>query len=106
LIAMTDEPAVLAWRQALSPRPRHTTHGRHWWREWVTDNYRSARAAWEARRESGASAYAAAGAANSQAAVYQLTDAEYADLFPPPTFGGMLQALSLGADPFDLEASR
>lgn len=102
LPALGEDPAVLAWRQAMAPRPRYTTNGRHWWREWVTDSYRSARDAWEARRESGAAAYGAAGAANSDAAAYQLSDAEYAELYPPPTFRDVLQALSCRADPFIL----
>lgn len=92
-----EDPAVLTWRIALSPRPRHSTNGRHWWRELVTNTYRDARDAWEARRESGAPAWNAAGAANSDVAMYQLSDQEYAELYPPPRFGDFLAELASGA---------
>lgn len=102
MTALGPDPAVLAWRQALSPQPRREPIGRHWWRSWVTEQYRAARASWEAGRESSRPAYNAAGAANSGAAAYQLTDAEYAALYPRPTFRDTLQALSCKADPFTL----
>lgn len=96
----TEDPAVIAWRMALAPRPQHRV-GRHWWRELVTDTYHSARDAWQALRESGTPAYGAAGAANSGAACYQLTDAEFAELYPPPTLHDAMRAL-MGAqlDPY------
>lgn len=91
-----EDPAVTTWRIALAPRPRYRV-GRHWWRELVTGAYRDARDAWEARRESGAPAWGAAGAAHSGAACHQLTDAEYAALYPPPTLRDFLTGMSTGA---------
>lgn len=97
-----EDPAVAVWRIALAPRPRHSTNGRHWWRELVTSTYRDARDAWEARRESGAPAWGAAGAANSGVALYQLSDEEFAQLHPPPRFADFLVGLSSGAhDPYE-----
>ena len=55
----TDEPAVLTWMIALSPRPRPEPTGRHWWRELVTDAYRAAYHAWWLEREDVAIGYAA-----------------------------------------------
>lgn len=66
----------------------------HWWRDLVTATYRNARYAWEATRESSAPAYRVAGAAGSDAACYQLSDAEYAELHSPPTLRGVLVALA------------
>lgn len=90
----TEDPAVVAWRMALAPQQRPEPVGRHWWRELVTDAHRSARDAWLALRESSTPAYAAAGAANSGAACYQLSDEEFAQLFPPPTLTDAMRALS------------
>ncbi|HEU5032710.1 MAG TPA: hypothetical protein VFV01_47860 [Spirillospora sp.] len=55
--AITDEPAVLTWQIALAPRPRFSTGGRHWWRELVTDAFRSATQAWWLDREAVALGY-------------------------------------------------
>lgn len=50
------------------------------------ESYRDARDAVGELRESSAAAYGAAGAAHSDAAAYQLSDAEFRDLYPAPTF--------------------
>jgi hypothetical protein len=54
------------------------------------DCWSSAHAAWSERRESGAPAYQAAGAAHSGAACYQLSDREYRMLYPEPTLKDFL----------------
>lgn len=64
--------------------------GRNWWREYNVDCWSSAHAAWAERRESSAPAYMAAGASHSGAACYQLSDREYADLYPQPTLKDFL----------------
>jgi hypothetical protein len=56
------------------------------------DAWSSAHAAWAQRRESGALAYQAAGAAHSDAACYQLSDREYRGLYPEPTLKEFLLA--------------
>lgn len=66
----------------------------HWWRDLVTSTYRGARIAWEALRESSAPAYGVAGAAGSDAACYQLTNAEFAELHSPPMLRDVLVALA------------
>lgn len=66
----------------------------HWWRDLVTETYRNSRTAWEALRESSAPAYGIAGAAGSDAACYQLTDAEFAELHPIPMLRDVLVALA------------
>lgn len=93
----TDEPAVLTWMIALAPRPHYSTGGRHWWRELVTQTYRAARDARSALRESSHPVYSVAGTANSGAAAYQLSDAEFDEAFPAPRFGDVLHAMSTGA---------
>lgn len=82
--SLTDEPAVLAWRIALAPRPRHTTSGRHWWRDYVTDAFRSATHAWEAQAEAVAIGYAT-----------EL--AEFAARHPRPRLKDFMTHLSTGA---------
>lgn len=93
---MGEDPSVITWRIALAPRPRYNTGGRHWWRDLVTSTYRDARDAWEARRESDQPAWNAPGAAHSGVACHQLSDEEFADLYPPPLFGDFLAHLSQG----------
>jgi hypothetical protein len=56
-VAFTDEPAVLTWMIALAPRPSPEPMGRHWWRELVTDAWRSAYQAWWLEREAFAIGY-------------------------------------------------
>lgn len=56
----------------------------------IVEEYRDARRAWEDRRESDEPAYGAAGASGSGAACYQLSDEEYAELYPPPLFKDFL----------------
>lgn len=92
-----EDPAVITWRIALAPRPRFSTGGRHWWRELVTSTYRDAADAWAHRRESDQPAWGAPGAAHSGVACYQLSDEEFAALFPRPRFGDFLAHLSQGA---------
>lgn len=94
-----EDPNVLSWRLALAPRPRHTTHGRHWWREYVTEMYRAARDARDAMRESGVQApTSVAGAAGSQVAYFQIEREEFDRLFPAPTFRSFLEDLG-GQEP-------
>lgn len=93
-----EDPAVLSWRIALAPRPRFTTHGRHWWRDLVTATYRDARDARDALRESGAAASGrVAGTAHSLASWSQLSDQEFAEAVPPVRFQDVLTGLSGGA---------
>ena len=79
----TDEPAVLTWMIALAPRPRPEPTGRHWWREMVTDAWRAADAAWQAKRE-------------AVAIGYETEESEFAQQHPRPTLGGFMSALSSG----------
>lgn len=82
-MAFTDEPAVLTWMIALAPQPRPAPTGRHWWREMVTDAWRSANAAWEAQRE-------------AVAIGYDTEEREFQEAHPRPTLGGFMRALSHG----------
>lgn len=95
----TDEPAVLMWMTALAPRPggRVSAPGHHWWRELVTEVHHQAVAAREALRESSRPAYKAAGAANSDAAYYQLSDEEFDQLHPAPRLRDAMIHLSRGS---------
>lgn len=54
--------------------------------------YRDARDAWERLRESGTIVTGIAGTAHSTTAAYQLSDAEFAEAFPPPLFRDWLIA--------------
>lgn len=87
------------WMMALAPRPgvRVSAPGHHWWRELVTEVHSHAVAAREALRESGKPAYNTAGAANSDAAYYQLSDEEFDLLHPPPKLRDAMVHLSQGA---------
>lgn len=88
---MTDEPAALTWKAALAPRPRHTTNGRHWWRDHVTDAFQAADHAWWLRREAAAMGYRT-----------EMADFERDN--PRPRFGDFLRHLSAGSwDLHDLE---
>lgn len=95
----TDEPAVLMWMMALAPRAgaRVSAPGHHWWRELVTEVHQSAAAARDALRESGKPAFNAAGAANSDAAYYQLSDEEFDLLHPAPRLKDAMVQLSRGS---------
>jgi hypothetical protein len=89
---------VLTWRIAMSPRPRFSTGGRHWWRDYVTETFRAADNARAALRESGGDAGGhAAGAAGSNAGYYQLTDEEFDAQHPRPRLKDFMVALSQGA---------
>lgn len=95
---MTDEPAVLTWRIALAPRPRAEPRGRHWWREYVTSTWRAAHDSWAALRSSGLDlGSSVAGGAGSNMAAYQLSDEEFAAIFPQPRLADFMVALSTGA---------
>lgn len=64
----------------------------------LVEDYRDARAAWEALRESGAQAPTSVpGVAHSEAAIYQLEDEDFRAAFPPPTFRQWLEANARGA---------
>lgn len=52
----------------------------------LVEEYRDARHAWEALRESDVIVMGVAGTAHAAVAAYQLTDAEFAAVFPPPLF--------------------
>lgn len=79
-----EDPAVLTWRIALAPRPRYTTNGRHWWRDYVTDVHRSALAAWE---------LAAEAASNGWKTELREFEAQY----PRPRFRDALEHLASGS---------
>ena len=83
-MTFTDEPAVLTWMIALAPRPRVEPTGRHWWREMVTDAWRCADLAWQARRE-------------EVAIGYETEMREFAEAHPRPTLGAFMSALSHGS---------
>lgn len=75
---------MTTWRIALAPRPRYSTNGRHWWREYVTDAFRTAQHAWELDAERVAIGYAT-----------EL--AEYTEQHPRPRLKDFLTHLSSGA---------
>lgn len=83
MTSLTDEPAVLAWRIALAPRPRFSTGGRHWWREYVVDAFRTASHAWDLEAEA-----ASVG--------YETELREFAEQKPRPQFKHFLTHLSAG----------
>lgn len=83
-MTFTDEPAVLTWMIALSPRPRPEPVGSHWWREMVTDAWRAADQAWQMKREAVAIGYAT-------------EMREFAEAHPRPTLGAFMRALSHGS---------
>lgn len=80
---MGEDPSVITWRIALAPRPRHRV-GRHWWREYITDCWRSADHAWWLAREAVAIGYAT-------------EEREYAQLHPRPRLRDFMTHLSTGA---------
>lgn len=89
---MGEDPAVITWRIALAPRPRYRV-GRHWWREYVVDAWRSADHAWWMARENAACGYAT-------------EMREYADRHPRPRLRDFMTHLSTGAlAPDRLEAT-
>lgn len=53
-----QDPAVITWRIALAPRPRFSTGGRHWWRDYLTAAFSSATAAWELAAEAASNGWA------------------------------------------------
>lgn len=83
---LTDEPAVLTWMLALAPRPamRVSSPGHHWWRELVTEAWRTATLAWEADRE-------------RVALGYSTEMIEYEAAHPRPRLGDFMRHLSTGA---------
>lgn len=83
---------MLTWKIALAPRPRFSTGGRHWWRDFVVDAYQSASHAWEL-------------AAEAASIGYPTELAEYAAAHPRPRFKDFLTHLSSGHwSPGDQEA--
>ena len=82
-MATTTDPAVLSWMIALAPRPKPEPSGRHWWRELVTDAWRSANEAWERQLEATTS-------------MYEAEVAEYAAEHPRPRLGDFMRHLSHG----------
>lgn len=52
----------------------------------MVEEYRDARHAWEALRESDVIVMGVAGTAHAAVAAYQLSDEEFARAFPPPLF--------------------
>lgn len=77
------DPAVLTWSAALAPRPRVEPVGRHWWREWVTDAWRSADHAWWLARE-------------ATALGYDTEEREFAAEHPRPRLSDFMRHLSTG----------
>lgn len=78
-----EDPAVLTWRIALAPRRPYRV-GRHWWREFITDAWRSADHAWWLDRENVATGYAT-------------EMREYAEAHPRPKLRDFMVHLSTGA---------
>lgn len=82
-MTFTTDPSVLAWMQALAPRPRAEKVGHHWWREFVTDAWRSADHAWHLARE-------------AEAIGYATEEAEFAERHPRPRLADFMAHLSGG----------
>lgn len=80
---MMEDPAVITWRIALAPRPRHVPVGRHWWRELVVESWRAAHHAWWLQRE-------------ATALGYRTEQREYDDLHPAPRLADFMVAMSTG----------
>lgn len=80
---LTTDPAVLTWMIALSPRPAPPPIGGHWWREMVTEAWRSADQAWWLEREAVAVGYAT-------------EMAEFAQVKPRPKLRDFMVHLSSG----------
>lgn len=59
--------------------------GYNWWREYNTEALLHAEHAWQALRESSLPAHGVAGTAHSEVAMYQLSEAEFRELYPRPT---------------------
>lgn len=80
--ALTEDPAVTAWRSALAGSwPSAPLLGRHWWREYVTDAYRGARDAWALELEAASNGWATEAA-------------EFTEAHPPPTLRAFMVGLS------------
>ena len=88
------DPSVLSWHLSIAayrhafPRPVR----RHWWRDLVTDTYRSARDARDALRES--SCYVDAPGGDYATAAYQVSDQEFDAHHPPVRLADVMRALS------------
>lgn len=81
--ALTEDPAVTLWRVALAGSWPSAPARRHWWRDYVTDAYRTARHAWELSLEAAANGWAT-------------ERAEFIATNPPPTLGQFMVHLSAG----------
>lgn len=57
----------------------------------MVEDYRAARDAWQSLRESGVIVTGVAGTSHAAVAAYQLTDDEFASVFPPPLFKDWLE---------------
>lgn len=82
-MSYTTDPAVLTWMIALAPRPRPAAIGSHWWREMVTDAWRSADQAWWLHRE-------------AVALGYPTEMREFEERHPRPRLGDFMVAMSVG----------
>lgn len=80
---VTDEPSVLTWMIALSPRPAEAPK-RHWWRELVTEAWWCADVAWQSHRE-------------AVALGYTTKMREFAQAHPRPKLRDFMVELSTGA---------
>lgn len=78
-----EDPAVTTWRIALAPRPRPPKTGRHWWRDYVVDAWRSAHHAWWLDAE-------------RVAMGYKTELAEYREQHPEPNLKDFMVHLSTG----------
>lgn len=68
------------------------------------EEYRDARHAWEALRESDTIVMGVAGTAHAAIAAYQLTDEEFARAFPPPLFRDWLLSRANNSDQLPADA--
>lgn len=55
---MTEDPAVTSWRLALVGSWPSAPARSHWWRDYVTDAWRSAMDAWERQAEAASNGWA------------------------------------------------
>lgn len=90
----TDEPDVLAWMACFAgrrPDTRISAPGHHWWREWITDEWRAADHAWWLQRE-------------AEALGYETEMREFEADNPRPKLGDFMVHLSVGPPPEDQAA--
>lgn len=83
-MSVGQDPAVLTWMIALSPRPRPAPTARHWWRELVVSEWRHAYDQWLIHR-------------NYEASGYDTEEREFGQANPVPRLSDFMKHLSQGA---------